>query len=985
MITILFPVGVCFIAFALHLNSFRRRSEAMLRRRGADTLTVEWWGLASACTAATYVCLQFIVISAVRLLSLEFGELRNLRSAPSTLVAILGFAACAGLAGAVLLRRSGFGGSRFLSDFLSLSIMAGMIAWCLKLFRKFMYHEVFWLDRPIGKALWIGALVSIGLVPMVYERIAPRLRLSLRLPSRRIMFARAICGSCLAAAAALFLHDIELRYQFWNALAITAVVTAARATAMAVVDAAKPDWSIPLQRALSPGWSWPPKIAAALVAWLRPRFDRHSQRSETERSLRSPIQMACLGLIVIVPGEKIVVGWTALHGFALLIATTWFALRMRPLNHLLRWEMSTDIVRDSPSRRSVAAAGAFGFVVVIAGLVCLLIREPFYFTSDDNLSQFLPVIEHGCEVLFRGEFPAWNPYQYLGMPTTSYGTYALTYPGTWASYYLARDVWGDPHATIEIFCIVHLLLGYWAAYVLGLRLEIAPLVAAATAVCFALSGFFLCVGRSWYYIAPTCLYLPLLALFVERLRHGRVGWPWIVGCGLTTGLYFHAGNAQMWLYAMIFMALEVGLLAATRAIGWKRCLPVVCGWLLGAAIVAPLALVQAGEINGLERTPYGEGFLHAWSALIFPPTHSGGPSRLWCEEAFYSGSVFSALALVVLGIAIVFRWRREEVIRWRYVAPAALATIWAIGPTGWCWALIAKIPPFNAFTNPCKLFAWVNFYFLFIGAMAVMRIKSKRSQAGLASAAMVLIFYHATTLPCSFYEFGFKPYESPLDVEVVRKLAGARSYSSAAERSHVPDYMGTLRHNFPTVLRISAAEGYYDNIFDTGPWFAPIKKRLALEDPATLNEYGIRWVVRAPEVAGEEGWTEVATTSEGTIWDTNSTRIRPEAFSKLRPAVGLPVAYRGAGLDVDLAALDAPGEVTVNFHYRPLWRAELDGVPIEIRPDELSRMVVDSPRGAKSLQLRYTPPWSKGLCVGVVCVALAAGLMLAIRLRFSES
>ncbi|MEX2026139.1 MAG: hypothetical protein WEH44_02545, partial [Pirellulaceae bacterium] len=190
-----------------------------------------------------------------------------------------------------------------------------------------------------------------------------------------------------------------------------------------------------------------------------------------------------------------------------------------------------------------------GFALLAANLALLEFRHSYTFTHDDNLSQFLPVILQSCRGFFDdGAFPTFNPHQYAGAPTASLGTYALTYPPTYASFAFARWVLGDENATIEVFAFAHLLAGYctmfWAGRSIGLR----PLLAAAGGLCFALCGFFLIGGRSWYYMLPLATWLPLVALAIWRLSAGPIGWRWVLWTGLLLGVLFHAGNAQMWIY-----------------------------------------------------------------------------------------------------------------------------------------------------------------------------------------------------------------------------------------------------------------------------------------------------------------------------------------------------------------------------------------------------------------------------------------------------
>src|SRR5215467_1291193 len=55
-----------------------------------------------------------------------------------------------------------------------------------------------------------------------------------------------------------------------------------------------------------------------------------------------------------------------------------------------------------------------GLVFMCGALIFLEARQPYYFTQDDNLAQFLPGMLQGCRSLAAGVFPSWNPYQFLG-------------------------------------------------------------------------------------------------------------------------------------------------------------------------------------------------------------------------------------------------------------------------------------------------------------------------------------------------------------------------------------------------------------------------------------------------------------------------------------------------------------------------------------------------------------------------------------------
>ncbi len=54
--------------------------------------------------------------------------------------------------------------------------------------------------------------------------------------------------------------------------------------------------------------------------------------------------------------------------------------------------------------------------------------------------------------------------------------------------------------------------------------------------------------------------------------------------------------------------------------------------------------------------------------------------------------------------------------------------------------------------------------------------------------------------------------------------------------------------------------------------------------------------------------------------------------------------------------------------------AKVDGQPIPAGPDDWGRLRAVVPAGAKTLEVRYTPPWAKGMLLGAA-VALATALV----------
>ena len=66
----------------------------------------------------------------------------------------------------------------------------------------------------------------------------------------------------------------------------------------------------------------------------------------------------------------------------------------------------------------------------------------------------------------------------------------------------------------------------------------------------------------------------------------------------------------------------------------------------------------------------------------------------------------------------------------------------------------------------------------------------------------------------------------------------------------------------------------------------------------------------------------------------------------------------------------------------PHMTAKVDGQPVPAGPDEWGRLRVMVPAGAKTLEVRYTPPWAKGMLFGAaIALATAVGAVAALAAR----
>ena len=684
-------------------------------------------------------------------------------------------------------------------------------------------------------------------------------------------------------------------------------------------------------------------------------------------------------------------------------------------------ERSEDQPAAPGAPRRAAPWLGFGLAVVAAAALVLELRDPYYFTQDDNFAQFLPIILHGCSVLAGGAFPDFNPFQQMGAPVAGVGVYALTYPPTWASCAIADRLLGTPAAALEVFAFLHLAAGFGAAFWAGRAVGVRPALAAAAALSFALSGYFLIGGRSWYYMLPVALWAPLLVVAVERLRRGTPGLGWAVLSGLAVGAFFHAGNAQMWSYAMLFVALALALSWSAGELPPRKLMWAAAALLIGVAVAAPLLVVQWSFAAGVERQGGGGlGILEGLAAMLLPyplarAQHPNGWGNLDLElmgHFYYAGTLIIGAGVVALSglvaLALAGRLPRRALAPNLWLVCGAVALLFALGNYTPLWGALAKLPGFDKFNHPFKFLPFVVLFLSLGGA----RFLENQLRAGtlraawapaLAAATAALMLLHVAQARPSFYSFAEDPYPS-LPAELGQILFGAdgagRVLPIAPRQTVATGYVASLAHNFASLFRLPSLEGYDTLVLNT----MATRRQWArlLEDPAAAaRAYGVRWlIVFDPDLvtrgarAGKERLSERQRFLAAALGAHGVVRLerpdfqlielagaRPLAFAASAPARPLELSYRGDGVRVALPDWAAGGPVVLNFLARPGTRVLADGRPLAVTADHWGRVVVRPPAGTQTLVLGYAPPWAKGFAAALILALAAAGLLAVLRRR----
>ncbi len=660
------------------------------------------------------------------------------------------------------------------------------------------------------------------------------------------------------------------------------------------------------------------------------------------------------------------------------------------------------------SARAARATFAVGFAALAVALAALEWRQPFYFATDDNLAQFGPVMTEGCRSFFRGTFPTWNPYQDLGQPTTVTGVYALTYPVTYLSWLIAKFLLRNEGALVDVFCILHIAIGYLAmCRFLHQRLGIRPVVTVIAALSFGLSGFFLVTGRCWYYMVPLALWLPIIA---ERTA-AAIRVPRILpalGAGVALGVFFHAGNAQMWVYAMmIFAIIGVSTMvyrAATGGQAWRTAIAFGVAAVVAVVVAAPLLIPQARFAADIPRSPWGSGIVAGLGSLLVPLPFLNSPHpNGWSDEGrgihlgalYFIGTVTTLAALWSLGRT--FRRLFDATVGRRRLtsteAVAALLSVgllvsleFALGEVSWAWPAMSTWPVFSKFSNPFKFLPFVSLFGAALGAIGVEQLlrclPARRAAAllwSLVAVTAVVTVCHVAHADSSFYTYTDKPWPSLKWPPALRRDA-ARVASLYPGRSNEAGYVEALGHNFSAIYEVPSLQ-----IYD--PLVTPKPESEHAHDPAHWQDYGITHVLQFGDtdalVVAQMNLSPVFHSGKVTVYSVPNPL--PLAWEDANPRIRLVPQWRGNGFTIAglTSAPTAGGNrfLHVNVLRRKGFVAIDDhGKRLSTERDPLGRMIIKLGARSTTVVVTYQPQWKLGyllvlalLLLGVWCgVAPAA-------------
>ncbi|MFY9674283.1 MAG: hypothetical protein WAK13_07500 [Terriglobales bacterium] len=686
-----------------------------------------------------------------------------------------------------------------------------------------------------------------------------------------------------------------------------------------------------------------------------------------------------------------------------------FVFRYFKLNHRLAIQTPGQLNELACSAAQRILWPVSGFLAVLAALLLLEHRQPYYFTQDDNLAVNLPAILQGSRSLFSGVFPTWNPHQFMGSPSSSLGYFALTYPVTYLSFWAAKTLLHDEYATLEVFSFVHLLLGYCVLYWAVRREGCRPSLAMLAASCCTVSGYALIFSRSWFQFSTVLLWTSLMVVCVQQMRRGRLAWKWVLAFGLAIGLMAHVGHTQMWVYSVMLVDSAIVLFVVAGLVQVRELRSCIAAHLIGFAVAAPLLVPQVLATRTVVRHPDSRGIIEGVMGLFVPDSVIASPHpSAWgtggnhIGEMYYSGSLFMVVAAILLASLLASRWNKNTIGNNAWFLCGLLAFVLALGTRGVLWTELSYLPGFDRFRFPFKFLAYIVLFFGIGGAVALERLMRKQRwrskiEVPLALVVWTALAYHCSLCTGAFYVYNFRPFPRPNPHIAVRLMPDGVAYypkvlplgsedgttfrivRDSGFRGTDPHLIDSYLNQWPTVEGAFSLSGY-DPLTSESPTVQLVNKNIQSNPVLALSEYGVKYVLQYAPPA-RKGSTIISPLGWGTPVYQNGTvllselpEVRPMAFSVDRPLDALPLRFDGGGATIDTAVLPQGGRVILNMLWRKEIRSQAGGARITSVADEWGRIATDVPPGTKELRITFHPPWEYGFVAGGIALVLGLAI-----------
>ena len=658
----------------------------------------------------------------------------------------------------------------------------------------------------------------------------------------------------------------------------------------------------------------------------------------------------------------------------------------------------------------------FGYALLLAATVLAVmlaieLRRPYYFLQDDNRDFALPCLLHNWRALRGGEIAQFNFHQFAGVPHLSNGASgALNVPGyaaTFASYILL----GQPFGAVDFLVTFYLITGAAGGFLL-LRLITGDARAAFWgALTYELNSFNIYVSAGWSTLSGSAAYFPWMLYFALRLFDGT---PYAAVGLLTAHLLLvfigypeqvlHCGAFELMVFTLVAM-LQFRLhrrrvVAAVRRYAANWALTIV----FSLPILLPMwhqATISAARRQALAKGEFEWGAfdLVSWfSGLLNPFSNARYNARAAITAVPYLSHI-GYLTVVLIGVGVIAFFRKAlDARRMKYFficwAGALVSLFWSVNAYA---EILYAIPVLNRFRWPFKLQIHTAFFLVAMATVGLAWLlgvfKSRGAARAVFAAAIVATLANFLALYLLRPPRLFLTHQESIPlVEPLQEQLNEGRLISIGYRSGDQKSANSIGYDYATLWGLQSIAGYDTLVPASNRQIAlGLNYCASYADPpnqlpfAHLRRWGVRWYIvknGVPEYAP----VLLANGLIPTFHDADRTVYQdPEAAPLVSWESGAV-----AGIDYHLTTNSIQVDVTssqearlhLRFASNPFFAASIDGLPVGICTDEYDQMSLRIPPGQHRIVVRYRDPYlALGTLLASAVAVVLAGITLVRRAR----
>jgi len=627
--------------------------------------------------------------------------------------------------------------------------------------------------------------------------------------------------------------------------------------------------------------------------------------------------------------------------------------------------------------------------------------SPYWFLEDDNRDYWLPLFVHYARTLAHEGTPAFfNFHQFLGEPCL--GASQVFYPFVYASVFLSEIFSGGFFWSVEIFALLHLLLGAAGMFLFIRELVLGEKTAFWGAFTWFLCPFTVFAGASWWFVFPVFAFIGWIHFFTLRLLRQKPGaMGWLVVCRL---LFFYSGYGQYFVYALLMEIIFAALCSPKKDWAFARGYAESLVWTLVFSL--PLLLPTLAQMSGSQfraaPLKYSEfasntlrpdlwlwGLFYPFSDMAKIRNSCGLTAHLFFEHSDFAGwflpyiSHIGYITLAALAVAAVRlkRGLEPEKTAAALAVCAAVSLLWASGAQN---GLVYFVPVLNRFRWHFKLGVILNFYLVALAAFGFARFSGKRKIYA------VLIFlttanFGALYLAGHRKAFAEHAVKNPITEPLREKLSGGRIFS-LGYISGLDFDPRSLGFNYATLWGLYHFAGYdsfvpklnSDAVFGLN-YVAAYNGELLPGAVDYFRKWGVKWYAAKESSAGRYG----AVLKKFGVFPA----FEDESRVIFQDPAALPFAFwQDSGEPVKIKILanrleletsrPSGGTVIANFLNQPFFSAGIDGIKTELGENDFRQLAVKVPGGNHRVVISYSNGYFKAGLILSLLAALATALSM---------